>query len=455
MGYVRTPPMPRNILITDDEKLIRWSIAQRLRQRGLTTLEAADARECLERAGDADAVILDYRLPDRSGFDVLRELRRTQPSLPVIMLTAHSSVDHAIEAMKLGAYHYVAKPFDVEGLAELVERALEPDPEESWTGVVTTRALLGASPAIKDLRRLLARIATSPASAVSITGEPGTGKDLAARAIHGESRRHNAPFVNFTCSSSSPVQALEAELFGYERGAFTDARVARIGLVELARGGTLMLDQITELPLALQAKLLRLIEDGTCRRLGSATEDQADVRVIATSSADLDDAVRRGAFRADLRDRLGAVHAHVPPLRERFEDLPLLVEAFVERFSGEIGRRIVASEKTLEAIRARPWPGNVRELKNALEHAVMMTKSDVIEPEDLASAPASSADAYRLPHTGVDIVELERTLLLQALERSGGNQRRAGEMLGMNRDQVRYRMAKFGIPSRPRRNTPS
>ncbi len=438
------------MLITDDERLIRWSIVQRLQQRGFRGIEAVDARECLQKVGDADAVILDYRLPDRSGFDVLRELRRSRPETPVIMLTAHASVEHAVEAMKLGAFHYVAKPFDLDEIVVLLEDALRRTRARSSSGRVTTEALLGTSPAIADLRRLLSRVASSRTSTVLITGESGTGKDLAARAIHGESARHDGPYVNITCSAI-PEHLLESELFGHERGAFTDARSRRVGLIEQASGGTLFLDEIGEMPLAMQAKLLRFLEDRAFRRVGGTEEIRPDVRVVAATNVDLEDAVRRGTFREDLFYRLAVVRVRIPPLRERLEDLPILVSEFVSVFARELGREARVSSEALEALARQSWPGNVRELRNAIERALLLAEGDELRAGELGLEPDRSApepDGFQLPNSGVDIEELERSLLVQALERARGNQRVAGEMLGMNRDQVRYRMAKYGIPSR-------
>lgn len=452
----RRPVSRGNVLITDDERLIRWSIVQRLHQRGFRGIEAGDAEECLARAGEADAVILDYRLPDRSGFEVLRELRRTRPEVPVIMLTAHASVEHAVEAMKLGAFHYVAKPFELDEIVVLLEDAVRRSRAAAApvaAHALTSQALLGRSSAIGQVRRMIARVAASPASTVLLTGESGTGKDLAARAIHGESRRRSGPYVNITCSAI-PEHLLESELFGHERGAFTDARSRRLGLVELADGGTLFLDEIGEMPLAMQAKLLRFLEEKAFRRVGGTVEIRPDVRVVAATNVALEEAVARGTFREDLFYRLAVVRIELPALRDRREDVPVLVEHFLRLFAGELGRDARIHPDALDRLSREPWPGNVRELRNAVERALLLAEGDVLGPDAFGtisppkSTPASGDGPFQLPSGGVDLEELERSLLVQALERTGGNQRAAGEMLGMNRDQVRYRMAKYGIASR-------
>jgi DNA-binding NtrC family response regulator len=445
-----------NVLITDDERLIRWSIAQRLHQRGFRGIEAANARECLAKSGEADAAILDYRLPDRTGFEVLRELRRTRPEMPVIMLTAHASVEHAVEAMKLGAFHYVAKPFELDELVMVVEEAVRRRRAAAAApaGVLTSKALLGRSAAIDAVRRMIARVAASPTVTVLLTGESGTGKDLAARAIHGESARRDGAYVNITCSAI-PEHLLESELFGHERGAFTDARTRRRGLLELADGGTLFLDEIGEMPLTMQAKLLRFLEEKAFRRVGGAAEVRPDVRVVAATNVALEEAVRRGTFREDLFYRLAVVRIELPPLRRRRDDISLLVEHFVGAFALELGRAARVAPEAMALLADEPWPGNVRELRNAVERALLLTEGDVLGPEAFGSiAPgrgAAGERGFQLPTRGVDLEELERSLLEQALDRADGNQRVAGEMLGMNRDQVRYRMAKFGIESRRRR----
>lgn len=444
-----------SVLVVDDDPPIRRSIVRLLRRSGLRGIEAADARECLARASRADAVILDEGLPDRSGLEVLSELRRGWPELPIIVLTGNARVAHAVEAMKLGAFHYVAKPFELDALSGVVDDALASRQCRRPQMGTVREVIVGNSYSIRETRRLIRRFATNSSSTVLITGESGTGKDLAARDIHGESRRREGPFVNVTCSAISE-HLFESELFGHERGAFTDAHARRIGLVEQATGGTLFLDELGELPLVMQAKLLRFLQDRTFRRVGGTEDLRADVRVVAATHVDLERAVRLGTFRQDLYYRLAVVRIALPPLRARIDDLPLLVQHFLDTFRADQGRSVRISRTALAVLAGRPWPGNVRELRNALERALLLSDGDELTPHDfeLDEPPARVAEdrpEFALPSDGVDLETLQRSLLLQALERAQGNQRVAGEMLGMNRDQVRYRMAKFGIPSRRKR----
>jgi len=443
--------------VVDDERLIRWSIGKRLTKEGLEALDAADARSCLARAPEADVIVLDYKLPDADGFEVLRRLRRERPEVPVIMLTAHASVDHAVEAMKLGAYHYVGKPYELDTLSRVIHGALHARSRDERASEAPTgrAALVGDSAQMQRVRARVDRVARSPSSTVLITGESGTGKTLVARVIHAESARRDGPFVPVTCSAI-PEALFESELFGHERGAFTGAERPHAGLVERAHGGTLLLDEIGEMPLLMQSKLLRLIEDKRFRRVGAAEERSVDTRIIAATNVHLREAVREARFRSDLYYRLAVMDVHVPPLRERPDDLPALVDRILEQLADELGVRARLRRGALGVLRSRPWPGNVRELRNELERAVLLMEGESLGPEDLDAGDldASGFDPdFVLPPSGVDMEDVERALLEQALMRSGGNQRKAGEMLGMNRDQVRYRMAKYGIPSR--RTSPS
>jgi len=307
-------------------------------------------------------------------------------------------------------------------------------------------AIVGTSPAMLEIKALLARVASSPASTVLLTGETGTGKDLAAKAIHYNSARAARPFVNITCSAL-PEPLLESELFGHERGAFTDARQQKRGLFETADGGTVFLDEIGEITAGLQPKLLRFLEEKTFKRVGGLADVRVDVRVIAATNRDLERAVNAGTFREDLFYRLQVMPLVLPPLRERQGDVRLLTEYYVNRFNREFRKQVRGLDaEAMALLEQYRWPGNIRELRNAIEHAMLLVDRDRLMPHDFPSLThASSTLAFRLPPDGVDLGEVERQLLLQALERCGWNQTRAGHLLHINRDQVRYRIEKFGL----------
>ena len=307
-------------------------------------------------------------------------------------------------------------------------------------------AIIGESAVMREVKALLARVAASPASTVLLTGETGTGKDLAAKAVHYNSARSSRAFVNITCSAL-PEQLLESELFGHERGAFTDARQQKRGLFETADGGTVFLDEIGEMTPSLQAKLLRFLEERTFKRVGGLADLRVDVRVIAATNRDLEQEVTTGKFREDLFYRLQVMPITLPPLRERRGDVPLLANWYIDRFNREFRKRVRGlSPAASQVLQDYGWPGNVRELRNAIERAMLLIDRDRLEPEHFTTLTRSVAAAqFRLPPEGVNLEDVERQLLLQALERSGGNQTQAAHLLGINRDQVRYRIEKFGL----------
>ena len=444
------------ILIVDDEALIRWSLRERLSGEGYDIFEAETGQAALDALAEGvDLVLLDYRLPDTDGLAVLRKIKEFDQDVLVILLTAYASVDTAVEAMKQGAYHFANKPFNLDEIAATVERALETTRLRREVRQYRTDAarpyslqrLVGESAEIRALRALIGRIAASPASTVLLTGESGTGKDLVAKIIHYASARASRPFMNITCSAL-PEQLLESELFGHERGAFTDARLQKKGLLEMADGGTVFLDEIGEMTGGLQSKLLRFLEEKSFKRVGGSADIRVDVRVISATNRNLGDEVAAHRFRTDLFFRLNVLPIEMPPLRSHPEDIPILVEYFIDGFNRDFRKRVRgATPAAHTALRTYGWPGNVRELRNVIERAMLLSDGEWLETRDfvLGTGAMSTDEGFRLPAAGVDIEELERSLVIQALKRSGGNQTRAGTYLGLNRDQIRYRIEKFGL----------
>ena len=410
------------------------------------------AKEAVERETLCAAVV-DYVLPDGTGFEVLDFIVTHMPSTPVIVLTAHASVQRAVEAMERGAFTYLEKPVDAEALLSQLKRAVE-------TGELRREhrrrrrlraprhgaaAFLGESAPAKAVRDMVRRIAASPARSVSLEGESGVGKGLVARAIHEESDRGDGPFVSITCSAV-PDHLLESELFGHEAGAFTDARKRKMGLLEAADGGTLFLDEIADMPALLQAKMLGVLEDRIVRPVGGLRSIRVDLRVVSATNQDLPKQVRDGAFREDLYYRLRVVPFSIPSLRERPEDVPLLAEHFARQVAAEWGRpppEITAQAQT--SLAKRRWPGNVRELRNAIERAVILSHGDQLGIEDFVDHSHEAHRPIGIPAEGLDVEKMIDQLVRQALERTDGNQSSAARLLCMSRDQIRYRMQKMGL----------
>jgi len=448
------------ILIVDDEALVRWSLKERLNEAGYDDVfEAGLASEALERiaSSEIDLVLLDYKLPDGDGLSVLKKIKEASTEIQVILMTGFSSVENAVEAMKLGAYHYVNKPFNLDEVEMLVQKALETSQLRREVRALRTSqgreysfdAIIGSSPAMQAIKALLARVAKSPASTVLLTGDTGTGKDLAAKTIHYNSDRARRSFVNITMSAL-PEQLLESELFGHERGAFTDARQQKRGLLETGDGGTVFLDEIGEMTAGLQAKLLRFLEEKTFKRVGGLADIRVDVRVIAATNRNLEQEVSNGKFREDLFYRLQVMPIALPPLRERHGDVPLLTSYYIDVFNREFKRHVRGVSQEAQAMLEQyQWPGNIRELRNAIERAMLLVEHEWLQPGDFTTLTRTVTPAeFKLPHEGISLDEVERQLVVQALERSGGNQTQAGQLLGINRDQVRYRIEKFGLAAK-------
>jgi len=448
--------MPRGtLLVVDDDGLIRWSLRTKLQQADYRVLEAGTGDEGWQHfERGVDLVLLDHRLPDMEGLELLRRMMAVDPEVPVIMLTAFSSVEQAVEAMKVGAHHYAPKPFEPDEILLVVERALKTTRLQRRARALgdpsDLGSIIGESPPLRTTKALLAKVARSPSSTVLLTGETGTGKDLAARVIHQRSARSEGPFLNVTCSALT-AQLLESELFGHERGAFTDAKARKKGLFEHAHTGTVFLDEIGEMPPGMQAKLLRFLEEKAFRRVGGTVDIRADVRIIAATNADLKLAVREGSFREDLYYRLAVLTVHMPPLRDREGDVARLVDHFIQRFNREFHKRVQGvAPAAMSALCLHPWPGNVRELRNTVERAVLLAESATLTRADFPTleSPAFDEEAlkgFELPAGGLDLEALERSMVQQALDRAAGNRTLAASLLGLNRDQIRYRIGKFQL----------
>jgi two-component system response regulator AtoC len=453
-------PTAAAVLVVDDEKLLRWSVGESLRRAGYEVAVAESGREALSRLEEAsfDLVLLDFKLPDMSGLDVLDRIRRTD-DIPVVMITSSASVENAVAAMRAGAHDYVTKPFQMEGLLLRVGRALENSRyrREYERGVEENRKvfgfdrLVGRSAEMAEVLRLVERVVHIRDATILIQGESGTGKDVLAKAIHYNGPRAKGPYVNITCTAI-PETLLESILFGYEKGSFTDAKAQKKGLLEEAGGGTVFLDEIGDMSLYLQAKLLRFLEEKAFRRVGGSRDLRVDVRIIAATNKDLKRLVGEGSFREDLYFRLKVIPIRLPPLRERTGDVPILVDHFIGEYNREFKKNVSGvTPEVLKQLEEYHWPGNVRELKNTIERAMILGTGERIDakdfPLDLLDEKAGEAGSgvLKLTRKGVDLERLEEDLVRQALVLTRGNQTRAGRLLGLNRDQIRYRVEKFKI----------
>jgi two-component system, NtrC family, response regulator AtoC len=454
---------PARILVVDDEKLIRWSVAERLQRDGYQVLSAESGEQALEivAATPPDLMLLDVKLPGIDGVQTLQKALSLHAELAVLMMSAHSTVDVAVEAMKRGAIDFLVKPFPLQQLDAAVERALAnartrrqiATLASDKRGASALEAIVGGSAMMEQVRSMISRLASSDTTTVLIEGESGAGKEVVARAIHLQSARAERPILQVNCAAL-PEHLLESELFGHERGAFTDAHTQKRGLFESAEGGSVVLDEIGDLPSGGQAKLLRLLENKTFRRVGGVQELRADVRVIAATNVNLEERVSEGRFRADLFFRLNVVRIVVPPLREHLEDVATLAAHFIVRFNQEMKRQVKGiAPAAMEMLKAYRWPGNVRELRNVVERAfILHAGADEIRPEHLTPELRRSAPKTRpekivpdVTEEGLVLEDVERKLIAEAMERASGNQSKAARLLGVSRDTLRYRLKKHGM----------
>jgi len=441
------------LLIVDDDTDLRQSLSLLLRESGYKVVAEAVPEEALQRAlaEDFDLILCDVRMPALDGLAFLRRYRAEGGSAPLIMMSAYGAEDAALAAMREGAYDYLRKPFRPDEVILTVRKAEER--ERLRREVETLRSAIGAdavrdlvvaeSKVMRDLLELASRVARHNTT-VLITGESGTGKEVLAKAIHGMSARHERSFTAINCAAI-PEHLLESELFGHAKGAFTGAVADRMGLFEAAHGGTLLLDEIGDLPLGLQAKLLRVLEEGEVRRVGSREGKKVDVRVIAATGKPLDKAVERGEFRADLYYRLDVVRLHVPPLRERPEDVPALLAYFARQTAQRIGHAVSITPQALAGLTEYPWPGNVRELRNAVERAAVLMGATPLEITDFSLGNGSRNGTPKLPANGgydlrTHVEEVERELISRALEATKGNRREAAGLLGISLRTLFYKL---------------
>jgi two-component system response regulator PilR (NtrC family) len=451
-----------HILIVDDEQGMRQLLSLVFGRAGHQVRAAENGRRAVEmlRESAADLIISDVRMPDMGGIELLSAARELSPDVAVVMMTAFATVETAREAFKLGADDFIQKPFDVDELKLIVEKALElrqlKQEIQDWRKTQSDRGrldqIIGRSPRMQAVYQMIETVAVVQ-STILITGESGTGKELVARAVHNLSPRRDKPFVSINCGAFTET-LLESELFGYVRGAFTGATANRKGLFEAADKGTIFLDEIGEMSPAMQVKLLRVLQERKVRPVGGHEELSVDARVIAATNRDLPAMVKAGTFREDLFYRVSVIPIELPPLREKREDIPELVTHFAEKYCTQAGRSLSVSERAMELLERYSWPGNVRELEHTIERAVALERTDQIQPERLPEQitnynPARVADALDLPDTGINLTayldQLEKTYLLESLRRTGGNQTRAAELLQLSVRSLRHLLDKHGV----------
>jgi nitrogen regulation protein NR(I) len=465
-------PEKKQVLIVDDEPNLRKILAAQLSRDGYDVLLAEDGEQGLQilKENHVDLVVTDLKMPKVDGMSLLRQAIAEQPELPIVMITAHGTVDTAVEALKLGAFDYLTKPFDKDEVRQIVAKALK---TRELAGTEATHeqkdvpgarfGIIGQSPGLTELHAVLDRVADSPTT-VLITGESGTGKELVARALHDHSSRRTKPFIKVNCAAI-PKELIESELFGYERGAFTGAVTSKPGRFELANGGTLFLDEIGEIPVEMQVKLLRALQESEFERVGGIKTMRVDVRLVAATNRDLKKLIAQGAFREDLFYRLNVVPIRLPALRERTSDIPLLVQHFLAKFNERLKKNVSAAEpESLDLLSAYSWPGNIRELENVVERAVLFCDAQKLRVEDLPAEvrgvvgsgsipPAEAAvDLASLPadgglkeHVKVAMSRLERDLVGRALKQTNGNVTHAARLLKISRKGLQLKMKELGL----------
>jgi DNA-binding NtrC family response regulator len=455
------------IFLVDDDELIISMLSRMLKNSGYDVRTATSATDLVSRikSWSPDIVLLDIRIGDQSGIDVLPELAKLDLPTQVVMLTADDTAETAVKAMKLGAADYLTKPFNIDEVKIVLQNIMEQGRLKQEVvylrkvqSEVFEKEIIGGSPQVEDIKNKIRKMAEASVSTILITGESGTGKELFARyahrLLHNEARKGYAPFIKVNCAAL-PETLLETELFGYEKGSFTDAKADKKGLFELAQGGSILLDEIGDMKQSLQGKLLRVLEERTVRPVGGSEEISIDVTVIATTNTNLKDAVESGAFRRDLFYRLSAFYLHIPPLRERKEDVHAIIQHFLSTFVTQYKRTSTTriSPEAEKCLIAYPWPGNIRELRNLLERIVVLEGAEEILPEHMPSwltckvrdNTAGPGARFELPVQGISIEQLEKDLIVQALERTKQNKTQAARLLDLSYDAFRYQVKKFGL----------
>lgn len=473
--------MPGKILIVDDDRGIRYSLKRLFEEKGMEVITAKNAQEALDLLDQgvcANLAIVDIVMPGITGLELLEAIRQRHPKLLVIIATAHGTTERAIRAIKLGAYDYILKPFDIPKMWETIQKALQvarsiqepvsypPFHDDAFKG----ESIVGDAPKMQEVYKLIGQVAGKDVN-VLLMGESGTGKELVARAIYHHSMRNSYPFISINCAAI-PENLLESELFGHERGSFTGAEYKRIGRFEQGHRGTIFLDEIGDMPTHIQAKILRVLQEGEIQRIGGSENIKVDVRLIAATNRDIEQGVKEGWFRDDLYYRLNVIVIHLPPLREKKEDIPLLINYFLSRFTKELQKEIAGiRQETLEPLMIYPWPGNVRELENTIKRAIVMCKGNELLPEHLPVHVRCNKDSKviiqkevaknletlldQLFGNMVDISEcnadadimslIEKGMIERAIHFTGGNKVQAAALLGINRNTLRNKMERFGI----------